>query len=87
MSVLIIGIVMGVVLAVAACAFGKPLPPFKEQGITDNDLNLARWHADHGTQQFRDFLRSGESELTVGFARWLKERRLGTVAMSPNEQP
>ena len=56
------------------------LAQFKEQGITENDLDCARWHVDHGTQQFRDFLRSGENEFTVGFARWLKERKLGTVA-------
>ena len=52
----------------------------KEQGITENDLNRARWHVDHGTQQFRDFLRSGENEFTVGFARWLRERKIGMVA-------
>ena len=57
------------------------LAQLKEQGITESDLDRACWHVDHGTQQFRDFLRSGENEFTVGFARWLKERRLGTVAM------
>ena len=56
------------------------LAQLKEQGITENDLDRARWHVDHGTQQFRDFLRSGENEFTVGFARWLKENELGTVA-------
>ena len=56
------------------------LAQLNEQSITESDLNRARWHVDHGTQQFRDFLRSGENEFTVGFARWLKERRLGTVA-------
>ena len=56
------------------------LARLKEQGITQNDLDRARWHVVHGTQQFRDFLRSGEISFTVGFARWLKERNLGTVA-------
>ena len=56
------------------------LAQLNEQSITESDLNRARWHVDHGTQQFRDFLRSGENEFTVGFARWLKERKLGTVA-------
>ena len=56
------------------------LAQLNEQSITESDLNRARWHVDHGTRQFRDFLRSGENEFTVGFARWLKERKLGTVA-------
>ena len=56
------------------------LAQLKEQGITANDLDRARWHVDHGTQQFRDFLRSGENQLTVGFARWLRERKIGMVA-------
>ena len=56
------------------------LAQLNEQSITESDLNRARWHVDHGTQQFRDFLRSGENEFTVGLARWLKERKLGTVA-------
>lgn len=56
------------------------LAQLKEQGITENDLDRARWHVDHGTQQFRDFLRSGENVFTVGFARWLKDRKFGTVA-------
>ena len=56
------------------------LAQLNQQSITESDLNRARWHVDHGTQQFRDFLRSGENEFTVGFARWLKERKLGTVA-------
>ncbi len=56
------------------------LAQLKEQGITENDLDRARWHVDHGTQQFRDFLCSGENEFTGGFARWLRERKLGTVA-------
>ena len=56
------------------------LAQLKEQGITENDLDRARWHVDHGTQQFRDFLRGGANEFTVGFARWLKERKLGRVA-------
>ena len=56
------------------------LAQLNEQSITESDLNRARWHVDHGTQQFRDFLRSGENEFTVGFARWLRERRFGTVA-------
>jgi hypothetical protein len=55
-------------------------PRLKVQGITEVDLERARWHVDHGTQQFRDFLRAGEREFTVGFARWLKDRNLGTVA-------
>jgi len=46
----------------------------KEPGITDVDLVRARWHVQHGTRQFRDFLRTGDSELTLGFARWLKDR-------------
>jgi hypothetical protein len=41
----------------------------KEPGITDVDLVRARWHVQHGTRQFRDFLRTGDSELTLGFAR------------------
>jgi hypothetical protein len=45
-----------------------------EPGITDVDLVRARWHVQHGTRQFRDFLRTGDSELTLGFARWLKDR-------------
>ena len=45
----------------------------KEPGITDVDLDRARWHVQHGTRQFRDFLRTGGSELTLGFARWLKD--------------
>ena len=56
------------------------LAQLNQQSITESDPNRARWHVDHGTQQFRDFLRSGENEFTVGFARWLKERKLGTVA-------
>ena len=56
------------------------LAQLNEQSITESDLNCARWHVDHGTQQFRDFLRSGENEFTVGFARWLKERKLGRIA-------
>ena len=56
------------------------LAQLNEQSITESDLNRARWHVDHGTQQFRDFLRSGENGFTVGFARWLKQRKLGTVA-------
>jgi hypothetical protein len=56
------------------------LAQLNEQSITESDLNRARWHVDHGTQQFRDFLRSGENGVTVGLARWLKERKLGTVA-------
>ena len=56
------------------------LAQLNQQSITESDLNRARWHVDHGTQQFRDFLRSGENEFTVGFARLLKERKLGTVA-------
>jgi hypothetical protein len=56
------------------------LEQLAEQGVTANDLDRARWHVDHGTQQFRDFLRTGENDFTIGFARWLKERRLGTVA-------
>jgi len=56
------------------------LAQLKKQGITENDLDRARWHVDHGTQQFRDFLRSGENAFTVGFARWLKKREFGTVA-------
>lgn len=55
------------------------LPRLKDQGITEIELERARWHVDHGTQQFRDFLRTGTYEL-VGFARWLKDRNLGTVA-------
>jgi hypothetical protein len=55
-------------------------PRLKDQGITEIDLERARWHVDHGTQQFRDFLRTGEHEFTVRFARWLKDRNLGTVA-------
>jgi hypothetical protein len=54
-------------------------PRLKDQGITEIDLERARWHVDHGTQQFRNFLRTGAYEL-VGFARWLKDRNLGTVA-------
>ena len=45
----------------------------KEPGITDVDLDRARWHVQHGTRQFRDFLRTDGSELTLGFARWLKD--------------
>lgn len=45
----------------------------KEPGITDVDLDRARWHVQHGTRPFRDFLRTGGSELTLGFARWLKD--------------
>ena len=46
----------------------------KEPGITDVDLDRARGHVQHGTRQFRDFLHTGGSELTLGFARWLKDR-------------
>ena len=56
------------------------LAQLNQQSITESDLNRARWHVDHGTQQFRDFLRSGENQLTVGFARWLRERKIGMVA-------
>jgi hypothetical protein len=56
------------------------LPRLKDQGITEIDLERARWHVDHGTQQFRDFLRTGACEFTVAFARWLKDRNLGAVA-------
>ena len=55
-------------------------PRLKDQDITEIDLERARWHVDHGTQQFRDFLRTGADEFTVGFARWLKDRNLGTIA-------
>ena len=47
----------------------------KEPGITDVDLVRARWHVQHGTRQYRDFLRTGDGELTLGFARWLKDRK------------
>lgn len=44
-----------------------------EKGLTEYDLDRAKWHIQHGTPLFREFLATGEHDLEVGFARWLKD--------------
>jgi hypothetical protein len=61
------------------------LAQLKEQGITENDLDRARWYVDHGTQQYRDFLRndtwnlSGFTGAACPAAGWPQRVRLAVT--------